>query len=104
MGTMQSVAELALGKLGIIGAGETPEAPDLALAIQSLKSYFQKLINSGALGALVDVIPSVTDYEAGENERIVHDGTVTVTLPVELPNAYQSSDYGWVSYSADVGS
>jgi hypothetical protein len=100
---MQSVSELALGKLGIVGAGETPEAADLSLAVQSLKSYYQKLINAGAFGALIDVIPSTTDYEAGENERIVHDGSVTVTLPVQLPLQYQSSDYGWVSYSTDIG-
>lgn len=103
MSSCQTICDLALSKLGVIGAGETPESADSALALQSLKSYYQKLINSGAFGALVDVIPSVSVYNAGENERIVHDGTVTVTLPEELPLSYRSSDYGWTSYSDDLG-
>lgn len=104
MSTCQTVCNLALSKLGIIGAGETPEAADSALALQSLVSYYQKLINAGAFGALVDVIPSTTDYDAGENERIVHDGTVTVNLPVELPGSYITTDYGRVTYGGDIGS
>src|SRR5690349_1335743 len=97
-----TVCSLALGKLGIIGAGATPDTEDAALALRSLKSYYQKLINAGAFGALTDVIPAVTDYEAGENERIVNDGTVTVTLPVTLPSYYETTQYGFSGYTVDA--
>jgi hypothetical protein len=101
MSTCQTVCNLALSAIGIIGAGETPEAADSALALQSLKGYYQKLINSGTFGSLADVIPAVTEYLSGENERIVHDGTVTVTLPVELPAYYETSQYGFLGYEVD---
>src|SRR5215218_6257975 len=103
MSSCQTVCNLALGKLGIVGAGDSPEAPDSALALQTLVSYYQKLINSGAFGAMVDVIPSVTNYLAGENERIVHDGTVTVTKPDELPDYFLTTDYGREVYGTAPG-
>lgn len=103
MSTCQQVINIAYEKIGVIGAGASPEAGDSARALQSLKSYYQKLINSGAFGSLYDVIPSDTAYEAGENERIVHDGTVTVTLPEVLPAYYEHSSYGMISLGTDIG-
>lgn len=104
MTTATALITSALEKLGIVGAGGTPEAADAARALTSLKAYYQKLINSGAFGPpLVDIIPSTTTLDAAENTRYVHDGSVTVTLPDEYPASYQTTDYGWVSVGTDIG-
>ena len=104
MSTVQSVLSIALGKIGIIGAGATPDTNDNARALQALKAYYQHLINAGAFGALTDIIPQVTVYEAGENERIVRDGTQTtsVVLPVNVPFYYETSDYGVSAYVTNI--
>jgi len=103
MSNCASVITLALEKLAVVGAGQSPEDADLARGLRSLKGYYQKLINSAAFGELVDIVPATTLYEAGENERIVHDGFVTVNLPVEMPMAYTASDYGIVTLTEYAG-
>lgn len=101
--TVQQIINRALGKLGIIEAGGTPTTNDQALALQALKAVYRRLITTGVFGDLIDVIPQMTAYTAGENERIVHDGSVTVTLPTELPLFVFGNDYGMVTYSSDNG-
>lgn len=101
MSTCQEISTRALQKLGIVGAGATPNAADNALALSALRAVYQKLITGGAFGRLFDVIPNTAMYQANERERIVHDGAVTVTLPLEIPYYRETDDYGHVTYTGD---
>lgn len=104
MPTCQSVVVLALAKLGILGLAETPEAGDLNRGLASLRSYYQKLINSGTFDRLIDShVEGVTEYEARENERITHDGTVTVILPTTFPLIQEAEPYGEHVYEVNHG-
>ena len=102
--TCQTIITRALSKLGIATAGVTPRTADNDLGLQALKGVLHNLITSGTFGTLTDVIPAVTSYEAGENERVVNDGTITVTLPDSVPLYYTQGDYGMVSYNSDESS
>ncbi|WP_114227038.1 MULTISPECIES: hypothetical protein [Sphingomonas] len=101
--TCQQIAILALEKIGVLGAGATPETVDTDRALGSLRSYYQRLINGGAFGRCDDVIPNSSPYYAGEFERVVHDGTVTVILPQTLPYVGADESYGEVCFDVDFG-
>lgn len=96
MATCQTIITRALQKLGIVGAGGTPLTDDNTLGLETLIGLYQGLINKGASGAADDtVLPSGIDYTAHENERIVHDGTCTITLPTQIAAIYVcDNDYG----------
>jgi hypothetical protein len=103
MSTVETIATRALSKLGIVGSGQTPEAADLTLAINALKSLYHHYINAGTFGALEDYMPVDSPYDAPENSRIVHDGSITVVLPTEYPASYQTDDYGMIGTGYDIG-
>ena len=86
MATCRAVVNLALRKLGVLGAGREPRASDLNDAFQALKDLYQTMIAAGAFGRLRDVVP-LADYVAGENERVFRnsDNTLQITLPELVP-------------------
>jgi hypothetical protein len=101
MSTCQQIIARALGKLGIVGAGQTPTTDDNTLGLQALVALYRHLITAGAFGELYDVIPTGTAYTASENERVMHDSTLTVTLPATITNVEAISDYDRVAYIDD---
>lgn len=82
MATCRDITKGALRKIGKLGAGREPRAADASDALEALQGLYRSLINSGAFGRLRDVTP-LTDYVAGENERIFRTtaDTLTITLP-----------------------
>lgn len=53
--------------------------------MESLQALYMAWISSGAFGRLADVMP-LTDYTAGENQRIVRNApTLIITLPETVP-------------------
>lgn len=99
---VQQILTRSLNKLGIVGASTTPNTNDNALALEALKALIHGFINAGTFGELDDIIPNgVTTYNASENQRIVHDSTVAVSLPTTLPLSYNASDYGFSAVTYD---
>jgi hypothetical protein len=101
MSTCQQIITRALGKLGIVGAGQVPTTDDNALGLQALVALYRHLITAGAFGELYDVIPTGTTYTAAENERVMHDSTLTVVLPTTISNIEAISDYDGTSFVSD---
>jgi hypothetical protein len=83
MATCRSIRNLALRKLGVLGAGREPRTADGQDAFDGLKAQYRAMINAGAFGRLCDVIPTGTDYTARRSERIFRNNsdTLTVNLP-----------------------
>lgn len=85
MATARHIVNGALRKLGRLGAGREPRVADQTDALAALQGLYSSWVVAGALGRLTDVMP-LTDYTAGENQRIMRDRTtVTVTLPDAVP-------------------
>lgn len=73
----------ALRKIGKLAGGREPRVQDSIDALDSLRSLYSYLVNSGAFGRMVDVVPTGATYVAGENERIFRNSSATldITLP-----------------------
>lgn len=99
--TVQTVINRALSKLGILGAGLTVSTNDNALCLEALIAILNKQITSGTFGDLVDITPTASPYSAGENQRVINNGTITLTLPTSLPVQYCYNDYGIEAYGTD---
>lgn len=86
MESCRHIVNLALRKLGVLGAGREPRASDTNDGFQALKDLYMTMISAGTFGRLRDVVP-LADYVAGENERIFRDSnnTFQVTLPLLVP-------------------
>lgn len=81
--TCRDVVNGALRKIGKLAGGREPRTQDSSDALESLRSLYSYLINSGAFGRMADVVPTGTSYVAGENERIFRNSsaTIDITLP-----------------------
>ena len=101
--TCQNVINRALGKIGIVAAGENPATADNALALRQLRALYRKLRTSGAFGVVYEVIPTEATYRAQENEHIMRRdaSVVTITLPETIDNLEAVNDYGNLTYMAD---
>lgn len=73
----------ALRKIGKLAGGREPRVQDSTDALDSLRALYSYLVNSGAFGRMIDVVPTGTSYVAGENERIFRNSsdTLDITLP-----------------------
>lgn len=80
MATCRRVVNTALRKLGRLGAGREPRPADTAECLAALQGLYTTWIDAGVFGRLGDVTP-LSDYAAGENQRIVRKAGVTITLP-----------------------
>lgn len=88
MATCRNIVNRALRKLGRLGAGREPRTADQTDALAALQGLYTSWIAAGAFGRLSDVTP-LTNYTAGENERIVRtEATIIITLP-EVVRAYR---------------
>jgi len=87
MATCRAIRNLALRKLGVLGAGREPRAADGQDAFDALKALYRSMINAGAFGRLRDVVP-LANYTARENERIFrqNDAALEITLPELVAN------------------
>lgn len=83
MATCRTIRNLALRKLGVLGAGREPRAADGQDAFDGLAAMYRAMINAGAFGRLCDVVPTGTDYTARRSERIFRNNsdTLTINLP-----------------------
>lgn len=95
MATCRQITNLALRKMGRLGAGREARTTDAADALEALQSMYVSWIGSGASGRLEDITPTGTSYVARGNERIWRQDSTTldVTLP-ELVNYDAYCDYG----------
>lgn len=85
MATCRNIINRALRKLGRLGGGREPRTADQTDALAALQGLYTAWVASGAFGRMADVTP-LTDYTAGENERIIRtDATIAVTLPETVP-------------------
>ena len=82
--TVQTIITNALSNIGIVGAGGSPSTADNATCLDALKGRLNSYINAGLFGRMDDVVPNVTAYTANENERIINNGSITVTLPTSI--------------------
>lgn len=76
------------------GPGMRSMPPDIAAdAHEAALGMFAGFIGNGLFGPATDVLVD-TDYEAGENERIVNDtdGDITITLPLTVVDASTGLD------------
>lgn len=83
MASCRVIRNMALRKLGVLGAGREPRASDGQDAFDALQGLYRTMINAGAFGRLCDVVPTGTDYTARRSERIFrqNDATLSITLP-----------------------
>lgn len=104
----RDVVKGALRKLGRLAAGREPRPADLQDGMEALRGLYRQWISLGTFGALRDVIPTGTEYTAGENERVFRNGAgaINVTLPdTVLDNCFgDPCDYGsrWVPPGRDA--
>lgn len=91
MTTCREIVSASLRKCGVRAPGEEPEAAEADNGMEVLSSMYLGWVADGVFGPLADVI--VTEaYEALENERVVADSALTVTLPTEYDD--ECSDTG----------
>jgi len=83
MATCRDITNGALRKIGKLAGGREPRLQDSTDALDALRSLYGYLVNSGAFGRMVDVVPTGAAYVAGENERIFRNSSITtsITLP-----------------------
>jgi len=95
MATARSVVNLALRKLGVLGAGRDARGTDAADALAGLQGLYQSWIATGAFGRLYDRVPQGTQYVANGNERIIRQSgdDIEIILP-ELRSEESFNDYG----------
>lgn len=98
MAVCRSVVNLALRKLGKLGAGREPRLADTTDAFEGLKGLYTTWVASGAFGRLHDIQPRGPEYTARVGQRITRESEalVRVILPEvasdDRPIPY---DYGW---------
>lgn len=80
MATCRRIVNTALRKLGRLGAGREPRSADTAECLAALQGLYTTWIENGAFGRLGDVTP-LSDYAAGENQRVIRNAGVEITLP-----------------------
>lgn len=95
MATCRSIVNLALQKLGVLGAGREARTADQADALAALEGLYGAWVVGGAFGRLYDVIPQGNLYVAQGNERIVRQSAelLEVVLPELVPD-HCVGDYG----------
>jgi hypothetical protein len=93
--TCRQITNLALRKMGRLGAGRDARTVDATDALEALQSMYVSWIGSGASGRLCDITPTGTSYVARGNERIWRQDSTTldVTLP-ELVSYEAKCDFG----------
>lgn len=103
MVTAQQTINRALGKLGILGAGQTPSDDDNELCLRALKGTYRRLRTSGAFGKIYDTIPSADRYEPAENEHVArfNSNVEIIDLPETIANFDETTDYGATTYYED---
>lgn len=76
----------ALRRIGILGAGQTPDPDMLSDAIDTLSAILQREVTEAALGDLIDVFAEPGTHEAEEWTRIYRDDveTTAVNLPLRV--------------------
>jgi len=96
MATARRVVNLALQKLGVLGAGREARNADATDALAALQGLYGSWIAAGAFGRLTDVVPVTGPYMACGNEHIYRttENVIEVQLP-ELVATGWFNDYGW---------
>ena len=95
MSTVQTVLNRALQKLGVISAGNNPEASDNALALQALKGLFRHYRTSGAFGKVYEVLPTLASYTVLEGDHVIRSSITTqINLPDTIAADGDFTDYG----------
>jgi hypothetical protein len=83
MATCRDITNLALRKLGKLGAGREARIADATDALDALQSMYVGWVASGAFGRLHDVQPSGPEYTARCGQRVTRTSAalVEVILP-----------------------
>lgn len=83
MAACRQIVNLALRKLGKLGAGREARTPDAADALDALQSLYGGWVASGAFGRLHDVVPTGPVYTAAWGQRVTRESAslVEVVLP-----------------------
>lgn len=83
MATCRSVINLALRKLGKLGAGREARLADATDALDALQAMYTAWIASGAFGRLIDIQPEGPSYTASTGQRVTRESAslVEVILP-----------------------
>lgn len=95
MATARFITNLALQKLGVLGAGRDARQSDATDALSALQALYGAWIAGGAFGRLRDVVPQGTTYTTSGNERILRTSAeqMEIVLP-ELVSEAHYNDYG----------
>jgi hypothetical protein len=86
------VVRLAMMRLRLLRAGETPQGNELEDGLRALQGMYDLWCSTGLFGRLNDVIPT-SDYTASEQDRVNNDGGYTITLPLTYSNQTQGTYY-----------
>lgn len=96
MASARFVVNLALQKLGVLGAGREARTAEAADALAALQSLYGTWITSGAFGRLQDVVPTGSTYTAGGGgERIIRTGPELEVMLPEFVSEERYGDYGF---------
>lgn len=95
MATARFITNLALRKLGVLGAGREARPVDATDTLAALQGLYTGWIAVGAFGRLYDRVPVGTQFVAQGHERIMRESpdTLDVILP-ELVSEGRFNDYG----------
>jgi len=81
--TIADTCRLAMQRLRLLAAGEQPTAAEAADNLIGFQSMLDSWATSGLFGRLNDIIPT-GNYTAFEQDRVINDGTYTITLPTVI--------------------
>lgn len=89
MATCQEIIKRALRLLGVLAAGDEPEAADAADGQIALVAMLTNAVAKSAQPGLTRVLVTDATYTAGEDELIGYDGATssTITLPTTVEDA-----------------
>ena len=78
--TVTEIIQEALEQIGVLAAGETVSGEDQATCLASFKNMIKALPGFGIGGGLDDVVVTVSPYTPVMNERILWNGSGSLTL------------------------
>lgn len=97
--TVRDLIRRSLRKLALVAQGREPTAAQASDALDVLQSLYRELAAQGVFGRLHDVLVTGSTYTPRENERVVcnSDVGVTVTFPDTITASLLNSlpDYGF---------
>lgn len=77
------IVTLAMRQARVIAMGETPSDDEGEAGLEALRGLYEQWFVGGMFGQLTDSIEA-SSFTAEPNQRIRHDGSITVTLPTEV--------------------